>query len=137
MATAISALAMLAMAAAAWGALGWLIVTVPPTESLAIAAFYVFAFVGISDSAALLACVAVRPRFRDGSLQTPARFIGHAMLLATIVLFALWLQSLRMLTATSATLLVALYVFLELALLFGTRGSVDLEVESRAFAPER
>ena len=133
----ISALAMLAVAAAAWGGLGWLIVAVPPTETLAVAAFYVFAFVGISDTAALLAWVAARPRRRDGNLQTPARFIGHAMLLAIIVLFALWLQSLRMLTGTAAALLVALYVFLELALLFGTRGSVDIEVESRAFAPDR
>ncbi len=128
---------MLAVGVAAWGGLGWLIFTVPPSQTLAIAAFYVFAFVGISDSAALLAWVAARPRHHDGELQTPARFIGHAMLLATIVLFALWLQSLRMLTVTSAGLLVALYVFLELALLFGTRGSVDVELESRAFVSDR
>jgi hypothetical protein len=51
------------------------------------------------------------------------------MLLAFIALFALWLQSLRMLTPTVAVLLVGLYGFLELAILFGTRGSVELPFE--------
>jgi hypothetical protein len=51
------------------------------------------------------------------------------MLLAVISLFALWLQSLRMLSPLVAVLLVGLYAFLELAILFGTRGSVELPLE--------
>ena len=47
---------------------------------------------------------------------------------AIIVLFAVWLQTLRALTPVVAGLLVGLYVFLELAVQFGTRGSVELPV---------
>jgi hypothetical protein len=50
------------------------------------------------------------------------------MLLAIIVLFAVWLQSLRTLTPIAAGLLVGLYACMELAVLFGTRGSVELPV---------
>jgi hypothetical protein len=53
------------------------------------------------------------------------------MLFALIALFAVWLQSLRVLTPVVAALLLGLYAFLELAILFGTRGSVDL------FPPQR
>jgi hypothetical protein len=48
------------------------------------------------------------------------------MLLAFIVLFAMWLQTLRTLTPIVALLLIGLYAVLELAVLFGTRGSVEL-----------
>jgi hypothetical protein len=48
------------------------------------------------------------------------------MLLAVIVLFAVWLQTLRTLTPIAAVLLIGLYAFVELAVLFGTRGSIEL-----------
>jgi len=48
------------------------------------------------------------------------------MLLAVIVLFGVWLQALRTLTPIVALLLLGLYAVLELAVLFGTRGSVEL-----------
>lgn len=54
-------------------------------------------------------------------------YAGHGGTLAAIALFGLWLQSLRMLTPTVTFLLVGLYVCLELALLFGTRGTVDVK----------
>ena len=44
------------------------------------------------------------------------------------ILFAVWLQTLRTLTPTVAMLLIGLYAILELAVLFGTRGSVELPV---------
>jgi hypothetical protein len=50
------------------------------------------------------------------------------MLLAIIALFAVWLQALRTLTPVVALLLIGLYAVLELAVLFGTRGSVELPV---------
>ena len=121
-------LAALTLAAAllAWGGLGWLVLTVPPSHPLSVQAAYVFAFVGVTASAATLVWLVLRPRRKDGQLKSPAGYLGHAMLLAIIVLFALWLQSLRTLTPIAALLLLGLYAVLELAVLFGTRGSVEL-----------
>ena len=110
----------LAAAVAAWGGLGWLVLNVPPARPFAVLAAYVFAFVGITSTAALLAWLALR------RAPSPAAYLAHAMLLAVIVLFAVWLQTLRTLSPVVALLLVGLYVFLELAILFGTRGSVEL-----------
>jgi hypothetical protein len=89
---------------------------------------YLFAFTAVSSTAALLAWALFRPRTSDGQLRSPASYVGHAALLASIGLFALWLQSLRMLTPVVALLLLGLYAFLELALLFGTRGAIDLDL---------
>ena len=118
----------LAAAGAAWGGLGWLMANVPPTRPLAVLAAYVFAFAAITSSGALLAWVALRPRLDQGRLRSPAGYLAHSMLLAIIVLFAVWLQTLRTLTPIAAVLLIGLYAILELAVLFGTRGSVELPV---------
>lgn len=123
---------MLAMAGAAWGGVIWLVTTIPPSRPLALPLFYILAFSGIANSAALLAWLALRPRVHAGRLRTPAGYVGHSMLLASIALFALWLQTLGMLTLTAALLLFGLDLFLELALLFGTRGSVEIAVEPHA-----
>jgi hypothetical protein len=116
----------LAAGAAAWGGLGWLVTNVPPSRPLAVLAAYVFGFVAITSSGALLAWLALRPRGEDGQLGSPAGYLAHSMLLAVIVLFAVWLQTLRTLTTLVVVLLGGLYVFLELGVLFGTRGSVEL-----------
>jgi hypothetical protein len=113
---------MLAAAVAAWGGLGWLITNVPPSRSVALLAAYVFAFAGITSSGALLAWLGLR------RAHSPANYLAHSMLLAIIVLFAVWLQTLRTLTPIVAGLLIGLYAFIELALLFGTRGSIELPV---------
>src|SRR5713101_1750202 len=116
---------------AAWGGLGWLLTNIPPSRPLAVLAAYVFAFAAITSTAALLAWVAwlaLRPRPAQGRLRSPAGYLAHAMLLAIIVLFAVWLQTLRTLTPIAAMLLIGLYAILELAVLFGTRGSVELPV---------
>lgn len=115
-------------AVAAWGGLGWLLSNIPPTRPLAISAVYVFAFVGITASASVLLWALRRPRSDDGQLKSPAIYVGHAMLLAFIVLFAMWLQALRTLTPVVVLLLIGLYAVLELAVLFGTRGSVELPI---------
>jgi hypothetical protein len=116
----------LATAALAWGGLAWLVLTVPPSRPLSILAAYVFGFVAITATVAALVWIARRPRGEDGQLKSPAGYLGHAMLLAIIVLFGVWLQSLRTLTPIVALLLLGLYAVLELAVLFGTRGSVEL-----------
>jgi hypothetical protein len=113
-------------AAAAWGGLGWLFTNIAPTRPLAVLAAYVFAFAAITSSATLLIWLALRPRADDGRLRSPAGYLPHSMLLGVIVLFALWLQTLRTLTPIAVLLLVGLYAVLELAVLFGTRGSVEL-----------
>lgn len=113
----------LAVAASAWGGLGGLVTAVPPARSFAVLAAYVFAFVALTSTAALVGWALF------GRLSgSPARYVLHAMLLAVIVLFAVWLQTLRTLSPIAALLLIGLYVLLELAVLFGTRGSVQLPV---------
>ena len=106
-------------ACAAWGGLGWIILNVEPTRQFAQLGLYVFAFAAISATVSLLAWLVARR-------HSPITYVAHAMLLALIALFALWLQSLRVLTPIVAILLLGLYTFLELAILFGTRGSVEL-----------
>ncbi len=129
----LSALAMALVALSAWGGLGWLVLTIPPARPFAVAAFYVFAFTALASTAACVAWLGFGSRPRPGGRGSPAGYVGHAMLFAAIALFALWLQSLRMLTPVVALLLLGLYVFLELALLFGTRGGVEIDVPSRAY----
>jgi hypothetical protein len=117
-----------AAAVAVWGGLGWLLANVTPTRPLAVIAAYVFAFVAITGSVSVVVWLARRPRSDDGQLKSPAGYMGHAMLLAIIILFGMWLQALRTLTPVVAVLLVGLYAVLELAVLFGTRGSIELPI---------
>jgi hypothetical protein len=128
---------MLLVAGAAWTGLAGLVIAVPPSTPLAMPAFYAMAFVGMAAAASAIAWLALKPRAHKGRLRTPIGYVGHASLLATISLFALWLQSLRTLTLPVALLLVGLYVFLELALLFGTRGGVELKIRARALGVAR
>jgi hypothetical protein len=120
------ALLMLLVALTAWGGLGWLVLNFSPAREFAQLAAYVFAFTAITATGALVTWLVLRPRLDQGRLRSPAGYLAHSMLLALIGLFALWLQSLRVLTPVVAILLLGLYAFLELAVLFGTRGSVDL-----------
>jgi hypothetical protein len=122
------ALLTLGSAMAAWGGLAWLLANVPPSRPLAVLAAYAFAFAAIASTAAFVAWLALRPRLDEGRLRSPAGYLAHSMLLAIIVLFAFWLQTLRTLTPIAAVLLIGLYTFMELAVLFGTRGSVELPV---------
>src|SRR5205085_10021553 len=87
----------LAVAASAWGALGGLLTNVPPARPFAVLAAYVFAFVAITSTGALLGWLIFGRR--TGS---PASYLVHAMLLSVIVLFAVWLQTLRTLSPIAA-----------------------------------
>ena len=113
----------LSVAALAWGGLGGLLTAVPPSRPFAVLALYVFGFVAITSTGALVGWLVFART--HGS---PASYLVHSMLLAVIALFAVWLQTLRTLSPIAVLLLIGLYVFLELALLFGTRGSVELPV---------
>ena len=128
---------MLLVAGAAWTGLVGLVIAVPPSTPLAKPAFYGMAFVGVVATASAMSWLALKPRAYKGRLRTPVGYVGHASLLAIISLFALWLQSLRTLTLPVTLLLVGLYAFLELALLFGTRGGVELKLRARALGAAR
>ena len=118
----------LVAAVAAWSGLAWLLINVSPSRPLAILAAYVFGFAAITSSGTLGIWLARRPRADDGRLKSPAIYLAHAMLLAFFALFAVWLQTLRMLTPVVGLLLVGLFAVIELAVLFGTRGSVELPI---------
>lgn len=123
----VAALTLLA-SAAGWAGVAWVVTNVPPGRSLAFLALYTFAFAALTSTTALVVWCIRRPRDESGTLASPSRYLAHAMLLAVIALFGLWLQSLRALTPVVAGLLFGLYAFLELAVLFGTRGSVEVPV---------
>ena len=76
-------------AVAAWSGLGWLLLNVSPARPLAVVVAYVFGFVGLTCTTCLIAWVARRPRSEEGRLKSPAGYVGHAMWLAVIILFAL------------------------------------------------
>jgi hypothetical protein len=126
MASLVVAALVLVAGAAAWGGLAWIVTNVPPTRPLAMLAAYVFAFAAITSTGALLGWLAFRPRQDDGRFKSAGVYVAHSMLLAVIVLFGAWLQALRTLTPIVALLLIGLYAAVELAVLFGTRGSVEL-----------
>jgi hypothetical protein len=132
MATFVTAALMTLASAAAWAGLAVVVTTVPPGRPFALVVAYLFLFTGVTSTAAVVAWLVLRPRLDYGRLHTPAGFLGHAMLLAIVVSFGVWLQSLRMLTPIVALLLIGMYTFLELAILFGTRGSVDVEARTTA-----
>lgn len=111
----------LVLAALAWAGVAWTVLSVPPTNPVSLATFYLFAFLALAATATLFGWVAIRPHAPDGRLSTPLGLAGHGALFALVTLLSLWLQSLRQLSPTNAVLLAGLYVLLELALVFGTR----------------
>jgi hypothetical protein len=105
----------------AWTLWGWLVIEVPPSGVPALIAFYALFFVAMSLSAAILFWWLARaPAARRWT--TPSRYLGHAMLLSGLLVFALWLQSLRMLTLLNAVLLLGIFAMLELMLVLTSRG---------------
>ena len=124
----LSALLLIVVGGAAAAGIVWLVQTVPPSTPLAEPVLFLFVFVAVSCLVALGAWIVVRPRDQDGRRRSAVAFLGHAMLFAAVSLFALWLQSLRMLSPLNVLLLSGLYVCLDLALIFGTRGAVEVRL---------
>lgn len=99
----------------AWGLWGWLVHEVPPADVSAVVAFYALLFVALALTAALLFWwVARAPAARRR--RTPLDYVGHGMLLSALLLFGLWLQSLRVLTLLNGLLLVGIFAIIELML---------------------
>jgi hypothetical protein len=101
-----------ALAVASWAVLAYVIFVLPVspgTQVVLIAA----GFVALSCSTALVCGLYVsRAMARGGDLRAAAA-IGTGMRFALIVEVGLWLQSLRVLTAGYAVLLVGAFIFLE------------------------
>ncbi|HEX9015198.1 MAG TPA: hypothetical protein VF960_04255 [Chloroflexota bacterium] len=97
----------------AWSVWGYTVVYLDPDVSLAAVAFYGALFVALTCT---LARLRERPRYEaaDGTFVPARPALGHGASIAILVLFALWLQSLRMLTSLNVILLVSALGFVEL-----------------------
>ncbi|MBI4493734.1 MAG: hypothetical protein HY690_13160 [Chloroflexi bacterium] len=108
-------------AAGSWAALYWLVSTYPPSQPLALAGFYALLFLALATTVTLVAWSLWPAASEEEVRRPPLRYLSHGMLFSSLALFALWLQSLRMLTPLNATLLLALYAFMEVAVIVGQR----------------
>ena len=92
----------------AWGV--WLLtfLGVPPTAPGAQPAFFGSLFLALSMSAAVLLALGSRPKEARRAARGTAYYLPHTLLASFLLLFALWLQSLRMLTLPNGLLLLAL-----------------------------
>ncbi|MGI5834992.1 MAG: hypothetical protein ACOX87_00700 [Chloroflexota bacterium] len=97
------------MTIAGWASWGYIVLFLDPEASLAPLAFYATLFVALTCTLAQLLGGA---REEDTSSSAPC--LGHAAAVTTIILFALWLQSLRMLTPLNGILMVATFLLIEL-----------------------
>ena len=103
-----------AAAAFAWSALAWLVSSFVPENPLALACFYALLYLALATTVSL-ATWSVKRVNRGDEPQSPLFWdLSHGMLFSSIALFALWLQSLRMLTPLNAALLLAIFTFMEL-----------------------
>ena len=96
-----------------WVACGYTVVFVDPGDPFAPLWFYFSLFVALTCT---LARVLEIPGYEDADgvrvAATPG--LGHASVLTILLLFALWLQSLRMLTQLNGILLFLTFALIEL-----------------------
>ncbi len=106
---------------AGWAAVAYIVLFVDPTPVLARAAFYAALFVALTCTLArLLGGQATADPEREKGPLIPN--LGHAAIVSTLALFAMWLQSLRMLTSLNGTLLAAMFLFIELGFFLSRSG---------------
>ncbi len=121
----------------AWALWGYIVLFVNPGASLAPAAFYAALFVALTGTLSRLLGGAPQPRDeRFPSSVMPN--LGHAAAISPILLFALWLQSLAMLTPLNGILLAATLLLIELGFFLtgGGRSSKSRRRPRRAATPE-
>lgn len=103
------------LALCAWALWGYTVLLVEPAVPMAPFAFYAALFVALTCTLARLS--GGGGGALDGAVDATrpsAPGLGHAAIVSTLLLFALWLQSLRMLTPLNGTLLAAMFLFIEL-----------------------
>lgn len=97
----------------AWGLWGYVVLFIDPEVPLAPAAFYATLFVALTGTLSRLLGGAP-PEHEDRLMAPQVPNLGNAAAVNTLILFALWLQSLGMLTPLNGTLLAATLVLIEL-----------------------
>ncbi len=102
------------LACAVLGWTCWLLTVLgaPPSLPGAQIAFYSSLWLALTASGAILLSVGARRR-EPRRLRSTAFFWPHTSLASFLILFALWLQALRMLTLPNLLLLLALFALLE------------------------
>ena len=111
----------LGFAVAGWAA--WLLTLLgaPPDAPGAQQVFYSSLFAALGATSTLLLTLAARPRDPRYALRGTTPYLPHAFGASFLVIFGLWLQSLRMLTWPNALLLLGLFVLIEGAYSLATR----------------
>ncbi len=96
-----------------WTLWGYIVLSVDPVVPTAPLAFYGALFVALTCT---LGRLLGGPSSSDTGEGRPSQVpsLGHAAIVSTLILFALWLQSLRMLTPLNGILLAAMFLFIEL-----------------------
>ena len=102
---------------AAWGLWGYIVLFIDPETPLAPLAFYASLFVALTGTLSRLLVGAPSPQ--DKQVGHRVANLGHAAAASTLVLFALWLQSLGMLTSFNGSLLAATLILIEVGFFFG------------------
>jgi hypothetical protein len=114
-------LSTLLCAAVAWLVWTLTVLGVPPGAPGAQGVFYGSLFLALSCSTSVLLAIGSRPRDPRRSAHGTTYYLPHTLLGSFLLLFGLWLQSLRMLTLPNTLLLVALFVLIEGALSLASR----------------
>ena len=89
---------------------------IDPGAPLAPLAFYASLFVALTGTLSRLLVGAPSPE--DKQVGHPVANLGHAAAASALVLFALWLQSLGMLTSFNGSLLAATLILIEVGFFF-------------------
>lgn len=95
-----------------WSFWGYTVITISPETPIAPLAFYGSLFVALTCTIARLR-EAPGYEDRDGNKVGARPAVGHAAAATTLLLFALWLQSLRMLSSLNVMLLCSAMLFVE------------------------
>jgi hypothetical protein len=111
------------LALAGWGAVAAIVTRTYPTQPQALVAFYGALFVALSATAGCLFWLALRALSRKNPPHPTLSYLSHGMVFSALALFGLWLQSLRMLSPLHVVLLFGLFLFFELAVALGGRGT--------------
>ena len=111
----------LGLALAGWAALAWLVTRTYPDNPRVLAQFYAALFVALSTTVGALVWATRRAFTPARAPRLPLADLSHGMALSALVIFGLWLQSLRLLSPLHVILLVGLFLFFELVVAIGGR----------------
>ncbi|MHB0869716.1 MAG: hypothetical protein ACYC66_12160 [Chloroflexota bacterium] len=120
----------------AWAAWGYIVLFVNPEVPLAPAGFYAALFLALTGTLSRMLGGADPVQGEDAAA---APNIGHAAVVSVLILFALWLQSLGMLTPLNGTLLAITFLLIELGFFLsgaGRRKARQRRRSRRAAIPE-